>query len=92
MLNKDGLTKAEEQQVKLAAQSLLKRLREKHPKVLVEGWHRDSQSQRRVKTAMEEVLDDKLPDSYNRLDFTDRCANAFDLMMTHAIDEKRSAA
>ena len=92
VLNKDGLTKAEEQQVKLAAQSLLKRLREKHPKVLVEGWHRDSQSQRRVKTAMEEVLDDKLPDSYNRLDFTDRCANAFDLMMTHAIDEKRSAA
>lgn len=92
VLKKDGLTNAEEQQVKLAAQSLLKRLREEHPKVLVEGWHRDSQSQRRVKTAMEEVLDDKLPDSYNRLDFTDRCANAFDLMMTHAIDEKRSAA
>lgn len=91
VLKKDGLTKAEEQQVKLAAQSLLKRLREEHPKVLVEGWHRDSQSQRKVKTAMEEVLDDRLPDSYDRLDFSDCCANAFDLMVNQAIRQQHMA-
>ena len=92
VLKKDGLTKAQEQQVKLAAQSLLKRLRDEHPKVLVEGWHRDTQSQRRVKSAMEEVLDRKLPEVYDRLDFTDRCATAFDLMINHAINENRAVA
>ena len=92
VLKKDGLTKAEEQQVKLAAQSLLKRLREEEPRVLVEGWHRDSQSQRRVKTAMEEVLDDQLPESYDRVDFSERCATAFELMMNHAGDSGRAAA
>ncbi len=92
VLKKDGLTKAEKQQVKLAAKSLLKRLREEHPKVLVEGWYRDTQSRRRVKSAMEEVLDAKLPDSYNRLDFTDRCASAFELMMNHAANHVQAAA
>jgi len=92
VLKKDGLTKAEQQQVKLAAKSLLKRLHEERPKVLVEGWHRDSQSQRRVKTAMEEVLDDKLPETYTRLDFTDRCATAFELMLNQASNHAQSAA
>lgn len=92
VLRKDGLTKAEEQQVKLAAQSLLKRLREEHPKVLVEGWHRDSQSTLRVKTAMEEILDAKLPDSYGRLEFTDRCANVLELLVNQESIEKRPAA
>tara|TARA_R110002050_G_scaffold135900_1_gene258966 strand:- start:1310 stop:1654 length:345 start_codon:yes stop_codon:yes gene_type:complete len=92
VLKKDGMTKAEEQQVKLAANSLLKRLREEHPKVLVEGWYRDTQSQWRVKSAMEQVLDDKLPESYNRLEFTDRYAQVFELMVTHALDENRTVA
>lgn len=92
VLRKDGLTRAEEQQVKLAAQSLLKRLREEDPRVLVEGWYRDTQSQHRVKAAMEAVLDDKLPQSYNRADFTERCSNVFELVMTHAIEDGRSAA
>lgn len=91
VLKKEGLTKAEEQQVKLAAQSLLKRLKEEHPKVLIEGWHRDGQSQRRVKSAMEEILDDKLPKSYDRRDFSERCVNVFDLVMTQAVNQGRTA-
>ena len=92
VLKKANLTKAEEQQVKLAAKSLLKRLTEEQPKVLVEGWHRDSQSQRRVKAAMEAVLDDRLPASYDRRDFSDRCASAFELILTHAVEHSRAAA
>lgn len=92
VLKKDGLTKAEEQQVKLAAKSLLKRLREEHPKVLVEGWYRDTQSQSKVKSAMEAVLDDKLPKSYDRMDFTSTCAMAFELIVNHALDENRTVA
>ena len=41
---------------------------------------------------MEEVLDHKLPDSYDRLDFSERCANAFELMMTQATHGEQAAA
>lgn len=84
ILQKDGLTKAEEQQVKLAARALLKRLQETRPKVLIEGWERDNQSRKRVKSAMEEVLDDKLPDTFDKHDFSARSEQIFELLVAQA--------
>ncbi|MDO9134223.1 hypothetical protein [Hydrogenophaga sp.] len=45
LLKKDGLTKDEEQRVKLAAKHLLRRLVEEQPKVLVQDWYKDAQTQ-----------------------------------------------
>ena len=60
--------------------------------MLIEGWHRDGQSQRRVKSAMEEVLDDKLPESYDQTDFSERCVSVFDLIMTQAVTQENPSA
>jgi type I restriction enzyme R subunit len=90
ILMKDGLTKAEEQQVKLAARSLLKRLHEERPIVLVEGWHRDTQSTQRVRSAMENVLDESLPETFVRTDFSERSRLVMDLLVSQAISRRRS--
>ena len=78
------MTKEEEQKVRLAAKSLLHRLREETPKVLVQDWFKDSQSKSRVRTAVETVLHSHLPDSYDRFVFTEKCNNVFDLMLIYA--------
>jgi type I restriction enzyme R subunit len=84
ILMKDGLKKSEEQKVKLAARSLPKRLREARPKVLVEGWHRQQWSRERVRAAMEEVLDDQLPESIDRAAFSERSGLVMDLLVARA--------
>ena len=89
---KDGLTKAEEQAVRLAAKALLARLKDEHPKVLVQGWHKDSQSQKKVKKAMEMVLDDNLPDSYGRVEFQKYRDDVFELVTNHAINDENWVA
>nr|WP_299245373.1 type I restriction endonuclease subunit R [uncultured Halomonas sp.] len=88
ILQKDDLTQAEEQQVKLAAKALLQRLHEERPKVLIEGWHRDTQSLRRVRSTLEEVLDDKLPDAFDRRDFSMRSEEVFELLVARAANEQ----
>lgn len=65
-LKKDKMTKEEKKKVKLAAKSLLHRLLEEHPRVLVQDWHKDSHTKSVVRSAVEEVLDKKLPASYDR--------------------------
>jgi type I restriction enzyme, R subunit len=84
LLKKDKMTKEETQKVKLAAKSLLHRLLEESPKVLVQDWYRDSQSKRKVQSAVEEVLHKHLPESYDRVLFKEKCDNAFDLMLNYA--------
>lgn len=84
LIKKDGLTQDEEQKVKLAAKSLLRRLREEHPNVLVQDWFRDHQSQRIVRNAVEQVLDSKLPESYDRILFRKKCDNVFEMMLDYA--------
>lgn len=73
LIKKDTMTKAENQKVKLAAKALLHRLLEEQPKVLVQDWFNDSQTQKRVRTEVEKVLDKRLPDSYNRVLFKTKC-------------------
>ena len=89
LLKKDKMTAAETQQAKLAAKSLLNRLQEQHPKVLVQDWHRDDQSKRRVKSAVEEVLDQNLPDTYTRKLFTEKCDIIFNLIFSRASTDRR---
>ena len=55
LLKREELTGAETRKFKLAAKTLLKRLVEEQPKVLVQDWFKDSQSQQRVRMAVEEV-------------------------------------
>src|SRR5712671_2233893 len=56
LLKQEKMTNAETQKVRLAAKSLLHRLREESPRVLVQYWFKDSQSKSRVRSAVENVL------------------------------------
>ena len=92
LLKKDRMTQDETQKVKLAAKSLLYRLLEESPKVLVQDWYKDSQSQRVVRTAVEQVLDANLPDTYDRMLFKEKCDTVFELMLDYASTDKKWAA
>jgi type I restriction enzyme R subunit len=92
LLKKDRMTKGETQKVQLAAKSLLHRLLEESPKVLVQDWFKDSQTKRKVQSAVEEVLHAHLPDSYDRVVFKEKCDNVFDLMVNYAMQGIKWAA
>lgn len=92
LLMKDPLTQEEIQRVKLAAKHLLQRLVEEQPKVLIQNWHQSSQTQRQVKAEIERVLDQDLPDSYDRATFKQKCDNVYDLAVDYAIRGRKWAA
>jgi type I restriction enzyme R subunit len=92
LLKKDKMTQEETSKVRLAAKSLLRRLREESPKVLVQDWFKDVQSKSRVRSAVESVLDTHLPKSYDRAVFTEKCNNVFDLMLNYASQGLKWAA
>ena len=69
LLKKDTMTQEEAQRVKLSAKRLLKRLVEEHPKLLVQDWFKDRQSMQQVRSEIERVLDEALPESYDRATF-----------------------
>lgn len=84
LLKKDKMTKEEEQKVKLAAKSLLSRLKAETPRVLVQNWHLDSQSKTTVSSVVENVLDKNLPTTYDRKIFKEKCDLIFDTMLDYA--------
>lgn len=92
LLKKEGLTKDETRKVKLAAKSLLHRLKEEQPKVLVQDWFRDSHSKGVVRSAVEQVLHINLPESYDRMLFREKCDNVFELMVDYASRGRKWAA
>ncbi|MDM8555466.1 type I restriction endonuclease subunit R [Desulfococcaceae bacterium HSG7] len=83
LLKKESMTRADKQKVKLAAKSLLQRLLKKHPKVLVQDWHKDSQTKTIVRSVVVDVLDDNLPDSYDPI-FKEKCDDVFQMMVRYA--------
>jgi type I restriction enzyme R subunit len=83
-LKKDKLNEVEEQKVKLAAQHLIKRLKEESPKVLVQDWWKDSQTRKRVESTVEEVLDNDLPESYDRKEFKEKSDKVFNMILGFA--------
>ena len=92
LLKKDKLTKAEEQKVKLAAKALIIRLLKGSPKVLVQDWWKDGQTQRTVKAAIEEVLHKDLSASYDRMVFKEKCDNVFELVVEFAENGRKWVA
>jgi type I restriction enzyme R subunit len=93
LLRKDKMTKTEEKKVRLAAKALLKRLTEEKPKVLVQGWFKNSQTRYAVRDAVGEVLDDLLPEeSYDKDLFVEKRDKVFELTLDLAINHQRWAA
>jgi type I restriction enzyme, R subunit len=84
LLKQDKMTATETQKVKLAAQSLLARLLATQPKVLVQDWYKDDQSKLRVKSTVEEILDQNLPDIYDRTIFIAKRDRIFNLIYSRA--------
>jgi type I restriction enzyme, R subunit len=92
LLKKDPLTQDETQRVKLAAKHLLKRLVDEQPKVLVQDWHKSTQTQKQVRSEIERVLDQDLPETYDRALFKKKCDNVYELTVEYAIRGKKWAA
>lgn len=92
LLRKDPLSQDETQKVKLAAKHLLKRLVDEQPKVLVQDWYKDNQTQKQVRSEIERVLDDDLPETYDRTTFKQKCDNVYELIEEYAMKGKKWAA
>jgi type I restriction enzyme R subunit len=92
LLKKEKMTQEETQKVKLAAKSLLRRLVEEQPKVLVQDWYKDSQTKKIVQSTVEAVLHTNLPESYDRRLFMEKCENIFQMMVDYANSGQKWAA
>ena len=92
ILKKDKMTNEETKKVKLAARSLLDRLLKGKPKVLIQDWYKDTQSQAKVKSAIENVLDKTLPESYDKNIFHNKCNNVFELIYDYSAKGLKWAA
>lgn len=92
ILKKEKMTKAEEIKVKNAARHLLQRLIKGRPKVLIQDWFKDGQSQVRVKLAIEEVLDKDLPETYEKDLFKEKSNKLYDLVYEYASRGQKWAA
>jgi type I restriction enzyme R subunit len=86
------MSQDETQRVKLAAKRLLSRLIDGVPKVLVQDWFRDQQTQSQVRSEIERVLDEGLPQSYERALFKKKCDNVFELVLDYASRGRKWAA
>lgn len=69
-----SLTKKEEQLVKLAARSLLKKLKEEKDKLLVTDWYKDEGSKLTVLKFVKQSLNPDLPNSYIQPIFEETCS------------------
>ena len=67
------LTKKEEQMVKLAAKSLLKRLKEERDKILVTDWYKDEVTRLTVLSFVKKTLNPDLPNSFIQPIFEEAC-------------------
>ena len=92
LLKKDGLTQDETKKVKLAARHLLTRLLEADPKVLVQDWFKDRQTQEVVRSTVRQVLDEDLPVSYDRSVFQQKFERVFEVMVDYASHGRKWAA
>lgn len=92
ILKREKMTKAEEIKVKNAARHLLQRLIKGRPRVLIQDWFKDGQSQVRVKLAIEEVLDKDLPETYEKNLFKEKSNKLYDLVYDYASKGQKWAA
>jgi len=87
LLKKENLTKEEEQKVKLAAKSLLHKLKDDKPTVLITDWYKDTQTRFQVQAAIKKVLNETLPESYDRAIYSSKCDIVFDHFLMRAQKE-----
>jgi type I restriction enzyme R subunit len=78
LIKKENLTKDEEQKVKLAARNLVHKLKDEKPTVLITDWYKDTQTRVQVHTVIKKVLNDALPQSYDRAIYSNKCDIVFD--------------
>lgn len=83
LLKKDKLTKEEEQQVKLSAKKLYEAVNKEDSGIKIVDWYKDEQPKQRVKASIDKILDDHLPNSYDRYVFNLKS----DLIFTHIIEK-----
>lgn len=83
LLRKDHLTAEEEKRVKLAAKELYNTLTEKRKELFIVGWQNDPQPKERVKGEIVHILNQFLPESYDREIFLRKSALVFD----HIVDQ-----
>ncbi|MGJ5638420.1 type I restriction endonuclease subunit R [Bacillus altitudinis] len=83
LLKKDKLTKKEEEKVKLSAKRIYKSIKNDQSKTNVIDWYKDEQPRQAVKFEVEEILDDTLPDSYDKEMFNLKT----EVIMTHLMEE-----
>jgi len=87
LIKKENLTKDEEQKVKLAAKNLLHKLKESKPTVLITDWYKDTQTRFQVQAAIKKVLNDTLPQSYDKAVYSNKCDVVFDHFLMKAQGE-----
>ena len=92
LLKKENLTKDEEQKVKLAAKSLLHKLQDERPTVLITDWFKDTQTRMQVQIAIKKVLDETLPKSYDMEIYNNKCDSVYDHILTMAQSGGRAYA
>lgn len=85
LLKKEQLTIDEEKRVKLAAKELYHTLTEKRNDLFVVGWQNDSQPKEKVKGEIVSVLNEFLPESYDREIFLKKSNIIFDHIMEQAM-------
>ena len=83
LLRKEHLTTDEEKRVKLAARELYHTLTEKRNELFIVGWQNDPQPKERVKGEIVHVLNQFLPESYDREIFLRKSTLVFD----HIVDQ-----
>ena len=76
------LTQKEEQRVKLAAKNLYQKLSAAREELLVVDWFKDEQTKEKVYTVIQEVLNEDLPESYDKPIFDAKT----DLLLSHFVD------
>ncbi|MDM8549188.1 HsdR family type I site-specific deoxyribonuclease [Desulfobacterales bacterium HSG2] len=82
LLCKENLSRKEKQRVKLAAKTLLAKLQDEEEIFFTIDWHKDTQTRLIVKNVMMDVLDDTLPESYDRKTYDEKC----DAIFNHFFD------
>ena len=83
LLKKENLTKKEEEQVKLSARKLYEALNREDSGTKIVDWYKDEQPRQAVRFRVEEVLDEYLPDSYDKDIFNIKT----DIIFTHIIEK-----
>ncbi|HZK56698.1 MAG TPA: type I restriction enzyme endonuclease domain-containing protein, partial [Clostridia bacterium] len=83
LLKKENLTKKEEQQVKLSAKKLYETITKDDSATKIVDWYKDEQPRWRVRSGVEEVLDEFLPQSYSKDMFNIKT----DIVFAHIVEE-----